>query len=305
MTGAADHQATGAARRTAARITAARIETVTVRGARIRAQVSGDPAHPPVLMLHGIGRSLEDWAPQHDRLSAGHRLISVDMPGFGLSDRLPEPITLESLAAGVAETVAALGEDRPLHLMGNSLGGAVAMRMLVRDPDRVRTLTLVNSAGFGKEVALFLRILAVPGVGRRLMRRFDRRASWRVERSLFADRTHITDERVDFGLRVAARPEYAQVFLEAAKSVGGLRGVRPAWRTDLLAAVARHPRPMLIVWGDRDLILPHTHLAAARAAFPDAEWHLFENTGHMPQIERADEFAELARRLMGRVSEQA
>jgi pimeloyl-ACP methyl ester carboxylesterase len=278
------------------------IETVAVRGARIRAQVSGDPANPPILMLHGIGRSLEDWAPQHERLSGEYRVISVDMPGFGLSDRLPEPITLHSLAAGVEQTVAALGEDRPLHLMGNSLGGAVAMRMLTRDPGRVVSLTLVNSAGFGKEVALFLRVLAIPGLGRRLMRRFDRRASRRVERALFVDRALITDERVEFGLRVAARPEYAGVFLEAAKSVGGLRGVRAAWRTALLAEVGRHPKPMLIVWGDRDLILPHTHLAAARAAFPDAAWHLFENTGHMPQIERADEFAALARRLLeGRV----
>jgi 2-hydroxymuconate-semialdehyde hydrolase len=272
--------------------------TVTVRGAKIRAQVSGDPAHPPVLMLHGIGRSLEDWAPQHDRLSGGYRMISVDMPGFGLSDRLPEPVTLESLAAGVEQTLAALGEERPLHLMGNSLGGAVAMRMLTRAPDRVLTLTLVNSAGFGKEVAAFLRVLAVPGLGRRLMRRYDRHAARRVERALFVDRGLITDERVDFGLRVAARPEYAAVFLEAARSVGGLRGVRAAWRTALLAEVARHPRPTLLVWGDRDLILPAKHLAAARAAFPDAEWKLFADCGHMPQIERADEFAALARRFL-------
>jgi pimeloyl-ACP methyl ester carboxylesterase len=272
--------------------------TVTVRGATIRTHVTGDPAAPPVLLLHGIGRSLEDWLPQHERLSGEYRVISVDLPGFGLSDRLPEPITLDSLAAGVEATVAALGEDRPMHLMGNSLGGAVAMRMLARDPGRVVTLTLVNSAGFGKEVALFLRILAVPGLGRRLMRRFDRRASWRIERALFVDRALITDERVEFGLRVAARPEYAGVFLEAAKSLGGLRGVKASWRTALLADVARHPRPTLIVWGERDLILPSAHLAAARTLLPHADSHLFADTGHMPQIERADEFATLVRRFL-------
>jgi pimeloyl-ACP methyl ester carboxylesterase len=264
----------------------------------VRAHVTGDPAHPPVLLLHGIGRSLEDWAPQHDRLSADHRVISVDMPGFGLSDRLPEPVTLESLAGGVEATVAALGEDRPLHVLGNSLGGAVAMRMLVRDPGRIATLTLVNSAGFGKEVALFLRILAVPGVGRRLMRRVDRQAAWRVERSLFVDRAHVTDERIAFALKVAARPEHAHVFLEAAKSIGGLRGVRARWRTELITAVAAHRKPTLVVWGERDLILPSAHLAAARTLLPHAETHLFPDTGHMPQIERADEFAALVRRFL-------
>jgi pimeloyl-ACP methyl ester carboxylesterase len=59
--------------------------------------------------------------------------------------------------------------------------------------------------------------------------------------------------------------------------------------------VAAHPKPTLIVWGERDLILPATHLAAAQAAFPHAKTHLFADTGHMPQIERADEFADLTR----------
>ncbi|UQU62281.1 alpha/beta fold hydrolase [Couchioplanes caeruleus] len=276
---------------------------LTVRGAAVRVHESGDPANPPILLLHGIGRSLEDWLPQHERLSDGWRVISVDLPGFGLSDRMPGPITLASLADGVLATVDALDERRPLHVMGNSLGGAVAMQLLVTAPARVATLTLVNSAGFGKEVAFFLRALAVPGLGRRLMRRMDAKAARRVERSLFVDRALVTPERVEFALRVAARPGYAQVFLETAHALGGFRGIRRPWRDELLAGVAQHPRPTLLIWGDRDLILPATHLAAAQAAFPDARSHLFPDTGHMPQIERADEFADLARLFLTARSE--
>jgi pimeloyl-ACP methyl ester carboxylesterase len=272
-------------------------EVVAVRGAAIRVHVTGDPQSPPVLLLHGIGRSLQDWLPQHDRLSGAYRVLSLDMPGFGLSDRFDEPVTLDSLAAGVEETLAALGEDRPVHVLGNSLGGAVAMRMLVREPDRIATMTLVNSAGFGKEVAFALRVLAVPGLGMRLLRRMDRRAAWRVERSLFVDRALVTDERVDFALRVAARPEHARVFLETAKSLGGFRGTRPAWRSELVSRVAELRKPTLVVWGERDLILPSTHLAAARALLPHAESHLFPGTGHMPQIERADDFAAVVQRF--------
>jgi pimeloyl-ACP methyl ester carboxylesterase len=271
------------------------IRELTVRGARIRVRESGDPAHPPVLLLHGIGRSLEDWDPQHDRLSADHRVISVDLPGFGLSEALPGRTTLAGLADGVSATVAALGEQRPLHVMGNSLGGAVAMRMLAAAPARIATLTLANSAGFGKEVALSLRILAVPGLGKPLLRRIDTRSAYRIERSLFHDRAHVTPERVDFALRVAARPDNARVFLETARELGTFRGIRAPWRETLLGQVAAHPRPVLIVWGDRDLILPATHLAAARAAFPHAKTHLFADTGHLPQIERADDFADLSR----------
>jgi len=275
----------------------------TVRGASIRVHETGDPEHPPILLLHGIGRSLEDWLPQHDRLADRWRVISVDLPGFGLSDRLPGRISLSTLAEGVLATVDALGEQRPMHVMGNSLGGAVAMRLLADAPARVATLTLVNSAGFGKEVAFFLRVLSVPGVGRRLMRRVDAKAARRIERSLFFARDHVTQERIDFALQVAARPGYAEVFLETARALGGFRGVHRPWRAELLAGVARHPRPTLLVWGDRDLILPAAHLAAARAAFPDARSHLFPDTGHMPQIERADEFAALAREFLASRSE--
>jgi pimeloyl-ACP methyl ester carboxylesterase len=131
-----------------------------------------------------------------------------------------------------------------------------------------------------------------------MMRRLDREAARRVERSLFVDRAHVTEERVAFAMRVAARPQHAAVFLEAAKSLGGVRGIRPAWRTELLGRVAELRRPTLIVWGERDLILPAAHLAAARTLLPHAETHLFPGTGHMPQIERADEFAALARRFL-------
>jgi len=144
-------------------------------------------------------------------------------------------------------------------------------------------------------VTLALRVLAIPGVGLPLLRRIDARAARRVERSLFYDRAFVTPERIDFAVRVAARPENARIYLETARSLGTFRGVRKPWRAALLAEVARLPLPMLIVWGDRDRILPPAHLAAAHAALPGAQIHMFPDTGHLPQIERADDFADLAR----------
>lgn len=276
------------------------VREVLVSGARIRVRVTGDPAAPPVLALHGIGRSLEDWSPQHDRLSGDHRVISTDLAGFGLSDRLPGPATIARLAGGVLGTLDALGERRPVHLMGNSLGGAVALTVLTRAPERVATLTLADPAGFGSEVTPALRILGVPFLGARLLRSFDRAAARRTERALFVDDAFVTDERIEHALEVARRPDHAAVFAEIATELGTpLRGVRPGWRSRLLAEVARHPRPTLVVWGERDLILPATHLRAALTAIPHARSHVFGRTGHMPQIERADEFAALVRAFLG------
>jgi pimeloyl-ACP methyl ester carboxylesterase len=278
---------------------------ISVRGARIRYHETGPPDAPSVVLLHGIGRSLEDWLPQHPLLSPDHRVISLDLPGFGLSQRFPERTTLDTLADGAWSTLDALGETRPVHLMGNSLGGAVSMRMLAGEPARVSTLTLVNSAGFGREVTLALRILAVPGLGRRLLGRIDPRAARRIERSLFADGALVTAERVETALRIARQPDFAPVYLETARALGGLRGIAPHWRTDLLSRIAGHQRPTLLVWGERDLILPATHLAAAKLALPHARSHLFPATGHMPQLERPEEFHDLVRPLLAQVSAES
>lgn len=271
------------------------LREVVVSGARIRVRTSGDPGAPPVLLLHGIGRSLEDWAPQHDLLSDSYRVISTDLAGFGLSDRLPGPATIRSLAGGVLATLDTVGERRAVHVMGNSLGGAVAQTVLTRAPERVATLTLAASAGFGSEVTPALRVLGVPFLGARLLRSIDRTAARRTERALFVDDAFVTDARIEHALEVARRPDHAAVFAEIAAELGTVRGVRPGWRSALLDEVARHPRPTLVVWGERDVILPAKHLRAAVDAIPHARSHVFGRTGHMPQIERADAFAQLAR----------
>ena len=269
------------------------MHVVNVDGRTVRALTAGDRADTPLLLLHGIGRSLEDWTEQIERLSGRFYVIAVDLPGFGRSARRDGPADLATVADGVAGALAALDEDRPCHVIGNSLGGAVAMQMLASHPDLVASLILVNSAGFGAEVTALLRMLSLPGIGRRLATRSTPAGARLMERRLFADPSLATRERIDHALSIAAQPGTGEFLLEMANHLGTMRGVRPQWRTELLAAVAAHPRPTLLIWGDRDRILPAAHLGAAHRQFPDAQVHLFTATGHMPQIERADEFADL------------
>jgi len=266
------------------------VSTIQVGGRTVRYRDTGDG--PPVLLLHGILRSLDDWTEQHDLLT-GHRVISVDLAGFGESDPLPGRTTLPPLAEHVIEFLDALGETRPLHVVGNSLGGAVAMLLALRHPDRVRSLVLVASAGFGQEVTIALRILALRPLGRLLLRP-SHTAAYRAERAIFRDRRFVTDERVSRGYTFAGRPHGPKVMLELSRSLGTFLGVRRPWRDAVLtAAAAAAPVPTLVVWGTDDLILPASHLEAAKVALPHAKTHLYPDTGHMPQIERAEDFAEL------------
>ncbi|CAN5565407.1 hypothetical protein BH23ACT6_BH23ACT6_19810 [soil metagenome] len=251
----------------------------------------GDPA--TVLLLHGIGRSLEDWNEQHDLLSERHRVISLDLPGFGYTPRSPAGMGLASLADAAVATLDALGHVGSVHLVGNSLGGAVAMTLLARHPERVSSLTLADSAGFGSDVTLNLRILAVPMLGHRLLSKPSWSGTASIERTLYADSTLATNDRVDHALALALVPGRAKAFRESLLSVGGLRGADAAWREALLGQVAAYPVPTLIVWGEKDEFLPSAHLEAATRAFPHTRTVLMPDTGHLPQVERPEEFAQL------------
>ena len=272
-------------------------DELLVAGRRVRYRIEG--VGPPVVLLHGIGRTLDDFVEQRDLLARDHRVISVDLPGHGGSAPLDGPHTLPAFASAVAEFLDAAGVDGPAHLVGNSLGGAVAMRLAVDDPSRVASLVLVNSAGFGREVTVALRLLALRPLGRLLLRP-SRAVARRTEETIFHDRSFVTDERVAHALAVARQPHAAPVMLELVRSLGTVRGVRPQWREELLGAVSALDIPTLIVWGDRDLILPATHLETARARLPKARTHLFTDTGHMPQIERAEEFHRLVTEFWSR-----
>ena len=266
---------------------------VAVDGRRTRVRVDGNPDNPPVLLLHGVGRSLEDWAPQWNRLAGSYRVITLDIPGFGFSSRPTESMTLASLARGVVDTLDALGEQRPLHVIGNSLGGAVALQLLVLQPCQVASLVLVNSAGFGREVTMLLRMLALPVIGRLATRRTTRASARMLERSIFADRSLASRQRIEHAVAIGRQPDSGVVMREIAGELATGRGVKDGWRAELSSAAEQHPRPTLIIWGDRDRVLPAHHLETAQRLMPHAKTHLFNGIGHMPQIECPDEFADL------------
>jgi cation diffusion facilitator CzcD-associated flavoprotein CzcO/pimeloyl-ACP methyl ester carboxylesterase len=272
---------------------------ITVGGTQLRYRKTGS-GHP-VLLLHGIGQSLEDWNEQHERLSDRHTVYSVDLPGFAYSERLPGTTTLAKLADTLPAFLDAVGVDEPLPVMGNSLGGAVAMKLAAEHPGRVCALVLANSAGFGKEVALVLRLLALRPLAAVLMRP-DEKASRRSVQSLFYDKTLVTDARVGHAFALSQRQTHRRTLLDVARDLGTFSGVRAEWRTDLIGALAKSDVPALVVWGDHDHILPFSHLEAAAAALPHAESHVFAKTGHMPQIERPDEFASVVEDFLSRVS---
>ncbi len=261
-----------------------------VGGRRVRHRVTG--SGDPLLLLHGIGRSLEDWDEQHARLSAGHELHSLDLPGFAWSDPVVGATPLESLADALPAYIDAAGVAGPVTAVGNSLGGAVAMTLATRHPDRVRALVLADSAGFGRQGTVGRRMLAFDPLATLLMRTTPGN-SRRSTRTIFHDPALTTDARVRHAQELSARPTHAATMLDIARDLGTVRGVSSRWRRPLVEGVRESGLPVLAVWGDRDRILPPAHLAAVARELPDARTRLIPDCGHMPQIERPDLFAGL------------
>jgi len=268
-------------------------ETLSIEGRDVRVETSGDPEATPVLLLHGIGRSLEDWDELAERLVDTHRVIRMDLPGFGYSARAAGVVGLASVTSVIPRVLDTVGETRPVHVAGNSLGGAVAMQLLADHPERVASVTLLNSAGFGSDVTWLLRMLAVPGIGWLATRHTSRSSAAMLERTIFVDRRLATAERIERAVVLGNRAGAGDFMLAMVQALGTWRGVRPEWRADLLGRVAPLQRPTLVVWGDHDRVLPARHFDAAVKALPHAQSHLFADTGHMPQIERPDECARL------------
>lgn len=270
--------------------------TLSVDGIRVRYRRTGTAggSNPPVLLVHGFTRSLDDWEELHARVD-GIELISLDLPGFGESEPLPGAVSIERYAQFLTAFLDELGVA-DFHLVGSSLGGAIAMSLGVQNPERVQSLLLADSAGFGRSVTAGLRVLDLKPVGNLVLSAPRLHATVAVH-GLFHDRRHATRERIDANMRYANVPHYRSLIYELGASLGSLFGVRSGWRTDLVSRLGRLDVPITIVWGAKDRVLPARHLRHAVRLLPHATTILLPRVGHLPQIEAAARFAEIATEL--------
>jgi pimeloyl-ACP methyl ester carboxylesterase len=272
-----------------------RTSTVEVAGRTVRVASLG--TGEPVVALHGLGGYLEEWAESQAALAEHFAVHAPDLPGFGLSAPLDHP-DLPGIAHHVLAALDALGIAEPVHLVGNSLGGAIAMQVAVEAPRRVATAVLADSAGFGRQVNPGLRLLGVPGLGRALLRVPGERRARMQLRAQFHDPAFATEARIALKAAHSRRDGAAEAFLAVAHQLGSWRGVRHRWRQRLVREFAQLRIPTLLLWGTHDRILPATQLVAAARALPHARTHLFPETGHMPHVERAAEFTALVREFI-------
>jgi pyruvate dehydrogenase E2 component (dihydrolipoamide acetyltransferase) len=237
----------------------------------------------PILLIHGFGADLNTWMFNQPVLAERRRTVALDLSGHGGSTKVLDfALDAAGFAADIDHLLAALAIDR-VHLVGHSMGAAIALSFAMSQPDRVASLTMIAPAGLGREInAAFID-------GFVKMER--RRDAQEVLRLLVHDPDLVGRAMVEDVLRYKRLDGIAAALAAIAVEwfPGGVQ------REALAALVPALAMPVQIVWGRDDRIIPVAHAEALAGRVPV---HLLDNVGHLPHMEKANEVNRLIAALV-------
>jgi pimeloyl-ACP methyl ester carboxylesterase len=259
------------------------VKTETLHGRPVTYAEAGEG--PVLLLIHGMGGTFQNWQEVIEPLARTHTVIAPDLPGHGASGPGGGDYSVGALAAGLRDLLFALGHTR-VTLVGHSLGGGIAMQFAYQFPEMVERLVLVSSGGLGPEVSPILRAATLPGADLFIAATaaIGQRVGPAVTRglSLIGLRPNADVAEVVRGYGSLTDPIRRAAFLATVRAVIGTGGQRVNARDRLYLAEAV---PVMIVWGSRDPIIPAHHGEDAHDHIPGSRLEIFDDVGHMPQIE--------------------
>ncbi len=224
-----------------------------------------------IVLIHGFGGDLDNWLFNIDALGGAGTVYALDLPGHGQSDKTLASASLEALAGAVSGFMDALDIPRA-HLIGHSMGGAVAMRLALDQPARVASLGLIASAGLGAEINGAYLDGFVSATARRELKP--------VLEHLFHDPGTVTRQLVEDMLKFK-RLDGVDTALRSLAGELFPGGTQASVLSDALKAAGT---PTLVIWGEGDQIIPAAH---AQALAGTADVTVLPQAGHMVQMEKA------------------
>ncbi len=248
----------------------------TVSGVRLHVRDTGPRNAPAIILIHGLGSSLHTWQAWADSLSTDFRVVRFDLPGSGLSE--PDPAGDYSDARSLQILTALMDQLGIVRasLIGNSIGGRLAWSFAARNPDRVNKLVLISPDGFaspGFEYGKAPHVPAILGVMRYVLPK----AALRMNLApAYGDKSRLSDDTLD---------RYYDLILAP--------GVRQAMMMRMEQTVLEDPEPLLrqikapvlLVWGEKDAMIPSTNAADYQRSLTDSTLTLLPGLGHVPQEE--------------------
>jgi pimeloyl-ACP methyl ester carboxylesterase len=267
--------------------------TARIHGHEVAYRIGGpEPSEgaPVLLLIHGMAGSSGTWSEVAPGLTRRFTVIAPDLLGHGASAKPRHDYSLGSFASGLRDLMVAL-RIPTATLVGQSLGGGIAMQFAYQHPERCERLVLVCSGGLGGEVSWMLRALTLPGseyLMPVLFPSFARDLGDAVRRrlgSIGVRAPHLEQEWRSYAS--LTEPETRQAFIKTLRAVVDVSGQSVSAHDRLYLAELL---PTLIVWGAHDRIIPVAHAHAAHEAMPGSELVLFEHSGHFPHVEEPMRF---------------
>ena len=258
--------------------------SVDVDGRTIRYLETGrEHEGRPIVLIHGFGGDLNNWMFTQPALAERHRVIALDLRGHGGSSKDVGAGDLAALSASVVGLLAALDIPKA-HLVGHSLGGAVALQTTLDRPAHVASLSLISPVGFGEEIdASFITEFIAAGRRKQLQP---------VLEKLFKDKTLVSRDMAEDLLKYK-RLDGVGAALNTIAAANFAAGRQKEVLRDRLAETGSIP--VQVIWGDADEILPVRHAEGLPASI---RTHVLPDAGHMPQMEKAAEVNRLIEELI-------
>jgi pimeloyl-ACP methyl ester carboxylesterase len=268
-------------------------------GAAVAESLSQAAGGQPLVFVHGLSGSWPNWLEQLPVLAREHRVIAVDLPGFGHSPMPAEPISIAVYARLLDRLLGQLGIDAAA-VVGNSMGGFIAAELAIAFPQRVERLVLVSAAGISTTGhAGTLR--AVPAL-RRLETVLAATGAWVASKSdTVARRARLRDALLNVVVRHPGRlpAALAAEQIRGAGKPGFIQALQAVLDYDVRERLPEIACPTLIVWGDRDRLIPVRDADVFAELIPDSHRVIFEDTGHMAMLERPAAFNALLEDFLG------
>jgi pimeloyl-ACP methyl ester carboxylesterase len=265
------------------------LKFIDLHGERIAYREAGDPDAPEALLLiHGMAGSSNTWREVMPKLAKRYRVVAPDLLGHGESAKPRTDYSLGAFAVGLRDLLDELG-IASATVVGQSLGGGIAMQFLYQHPDYCRRMVLISSGGLGQDVGLVLRLLSAPGAElvlpiiapQPVLRAGDAVRSWLSSRGLRSPRgAEMWSAYSSF-----ADPATRSAFHRTLRSVVDYRGQAVSALNRLQM---RSEMPTLAIWGEDDAIIPVDHAYAALEVRPDCRLEVLPGIGHFAHVEAPD-----------------
>jgi len=262
----------------------------TPDNARVHFRDQGNAQGSPLVLVHGSNASLHTWEPWVKILGATYRVVTLDLPGHGLTGAVP---TNRYDSQAQLDTVAALAQHlgiKRFALGGNSMGGGVTWRYALQHPKQVSAMILVDASGLPEwrkvnsstanedNGPLVFRLLRKPWFRRIAVNLDTKSLTAQGLRSAFDDTSKVTDDMIDLYYNMSMRTGTRAATIERFASFGSQTQATEA-------QLATLSMPTLILWGETDTLIPVSYASRFAKTLPDAKLIVYPNVGHLPMEE--------------------